>query len=251
MAILLLDVGNSRLKWIFDEDLLAGRRAEVLAGDAPAPAWETRPPQEVWVSCVRDGASEAALRDRLQALWPVPVRLARSCAYAAGVHNAYEQPTTLGVDRWLALLAAARRPGAALVVDAGTALTIDALDAEGQHLGGYILPGTALMLDALQRHTARVRIRPEPALRSSGFARNTHDAVLAGLQLAQQAAVQQAYAQLQQRSHKPPRLVLTGGGGAALQEPWSAAQLELEPDLVLWGLLRWGQDCGAGAAVPL
>ena len=253
MSTLLLDAGNTRIKWIFAEDL-GCLPAATWTHDEPWPqAWDERTITAIWLSSVRAAAVDAELSQGLQARYGCHVRQARSSAHACGVTNAYRQPERLGVDRWLAVLAAAARPGAALIIDAGTALTIDALDAAGRHLGGRILPGQRLMIDALQRHTAGIRI--EATLLSElspGFADHTAAAVAQGVLSAQQGAVRLAYEQMGRLyPQEELRVLLTGGDGAALIDLFPAACVEWDPDLVLRGLWRWGHDCDGGRAVPL
>ena len=253
MSTLLLDAGNTRIKWIFAEDLGRMPASAWTDGDAWPPAWSERPIAAIWLSSVRAEAVDADLCQRLYERYGYVVRRAHSTASACGVVNAYRQPERLGVDRWLALLAAAARPGAALVIDAGTALTIDALDAQGRHLGGRILPGQRLMIDALHRHTAQVRVATRLALPLvAGFADHTEAAVLQGVSSAQRGAVLLAYEQM--RSLCPEqelRVLLTGGDSGALSDLFPAAQVEQDPDLVLRGLWRWGHDCDGERAVPI
>ncbi|HEX4872644.1 MAG TPA: type III pantothenate kinase, partial [Nevskiaceae bacterium] len=148
---LLLDIGNTRLKalwWEAIEQPIAaaaavqalhhqGQPAAGLAGiDGPRP-------RRIAIAQVLGPAAEAALAEACRARgWPAP-QFARSGEHWRGLRNGYAEPARLGVDRWLALMAVwARHPGEpALVALAGTALTLDAVDRSGQHLGGFIAPG--------------------------------------------------------------------------------------------------------------
>lgn len=88
----------------------------------------------------------------------INVRWQSTRATQLGVVNAYrEKPEALGADRWLALLGCHKAiTGHAVIIDAGTALTVDWLTRDGQHLGGWIVPGRQLMLNALGQGTAQL-----------------------------------------------------------------------------------------------
>ncbi|WP_241505859.1 type III pantothenate kinase [Parahaliea mediterranea] len=239
-----LDVGNSSAKW----RLLAGAevvqrgryRADdaasraALLGCAPAPA-------AIWVSSVAGEAPNRALAAMLMERWGVQPWFAVAEAETLGLRNCYAEPARLGVDRWLAMLGArALSDGRLCVVDAGSALTIDFVGADGGHEGGYIIPGPGLMERALLLDTDRVRFC-EPAEYRLAPGGSTAEAVRHGIALAQAGAVELALA----RSAEPVALVLTGGGG-----PWLHSHLHahlharltkaatLAPDLVLDGLQR-------------
>lgn len=226
---LLVDLGNSRAKWAWLEQgqpgaMQAGTLAELL---------QLPPPSQVWLSCV---AASAQLV-QLQQAWPTSVCHVMSSEVAAGgVINGYREPQRLGVDRWLALVAArqlCRAPQ--LVVDAGTALTIDLLDEFGQHKGGWILPGLQLLQRALIGGTAAVR--PQGSVAVEGFGRDTAAAVGRGCQQMLLGAVRQAQAEGRKllATACKPRLLLSGGDGPLLAELLAEPCL-LVPDLVLRGL---------------
>jgi type III pantothenate kinase len=150
------------------------------------------------------------------------------------VTNGYRSPAQLGVDRWLALLAAhADGRGDACVVDCGTAVTIDLVDAAGRHHGGLILPGLRAMREYLLERT---RIPPfDKAAPRAVLGRATPEAVANGALLAVVGAVRETLALAHSLFGRPPRLLVAGGDG-----PLFAAALgetaELRPDLVLEGL---------------
>ena len=202
------------------------------------------PPSQVWLSSVAASTQLAAL----QQAWPASVfHVTRSEVAAGGVINGYREPQRLGVDRWLALLAArqlCRAPQ--MVVDAGTALTIDLLDEFGQHKGGWIMPGLQLLRQALIGGTAAVR--PQGADGGGGFGRDTTAAVSGGCQQMLVAAVLRAQEQAQRdlNSRLSPRLLLTGGDGALLAG-LLAQPSRLVPDLVLRGLAYYAlRDISSG-----
>ena len=154
---------------------------------------------------------------------------ARSVRMLAGVVNGYREPERLGVDRWLALLTAWRElHGGAVVVSAGTALTVDILAADGQHNGGYIVPGLRLMRHALVSGTSGVRPAAE-TLPSLAPGRSTTEAVLHGCMAMAVALIERA------RRDVATPVVLSGGDAGALA-PWLAGPVLQRPDLVLDGL---------------
>jgi len=156
------------------------------------------------------------------------------------VRNAYAEPARLGVDRFLGLVAAhAEVTGPCVLAGCGTALTLDALDADGTHLGGLIAPSPTLMLDALAGATARLA-RPERA-RVGEIADNTADALQSGTKLAAVALIERFLARAGDRFGARATLVLTGGGSADLSALLAPAH-RVEPDLVLRGLARFADE---------
>jgi type III pantothenate kinase len=186
---LLIDAGNTRLKWA----LLQGRRL----GRVHAMDWNPRGVERaagavlrtradrVLVCSVAGAPLERALRRAARRAGLRPPQFVRSTRRAAGVRNGYRQTWRLGADRWVAMLGArALHPGRALcVVDVGTALTLDLLDARGQHRGGLLLPGPTLMVDSLLNDTAGIRKRAGGAVRgvrrsAARFGRSTRAGLL-------------------------------------------------------------------------
>ena len=246
MTQLLIDAGNTRLKW----RLVRGGRA----GRVRALAWNPRSVARgarrimrvsgavtrIVVCSVAGMQLERELRRAARlGRRPAPLFI-RSARHAAGVRNGYDDSWRLGADRWVALIGArALLPARALcVVDVGTALTIDLLDASGHHRGGLLLPGPELMTAALLRHTAGVRRRagPERRIRARAvFARNTRSGLQAGAELAAAALIERALREARALLGRRPRLLLAGGGAARI-----AARLQVVPvrvdDLVLRGL---------------
>ena len=161
--------------------------------------------------------------------WGCPVSWAASQPAALGVTNGYHEPARLGVDRWLALLGAWRRsPSAACVVDCGSAVTVDILDAQGRHLGGWIAPGLQMMRAALQRDTA-LPLAQGPAQAEPGH--DTNAAIVGGTLLAAVGLVEQAM----RYAPASARLLLTGGDAGEIAQHLGRPY-ELCPDLVLEGL---------------
>lgn len=237
---LLVDLGNTRVKWALLRDGALGPASAVVhagVGIAAAlrPSWGALPrPGRVLVGSVAGTARDDELRRLCRELWACEPELVAAVAQAAGVTSGYDSPDRLGVDRWLALLAAhADRRGAACVVDCGTAVTIDLLDAAGRHRGGLILPGLGLMRDCL---LSRTRIPPvAPPQARADLGRDTGAAIANGALLAIAGAVRETLARATDPCGSIPRLVVAGGDAAALAALFGATA-ELRPDLVLEGL---------------
>jgi type III pantothenate kinase len=179
-------------------------------------------------------ALAAALAER-----GIAVEFLRASREACGVRCAYAEPARLGADRWAALLGArGLADGACLVVDAGSALTIDALAPGGQHLGGWILPGLGMMVAALEARTGDLGARRMASTASppADFPADTAPAMEGGALLAACGAVQVARTRLECRCREPARLLLAGGDAARLATEIDGA--EHLPDLVLRGLAR-------------
>ncbi|MEN4902013.1 type III pantothenate kinase [Luteimonas sp. TWI1437] len=238
MTVWLFDLGNTRLKYA----PLDGVGIGPVAGTAHAvggldPAWIERLPPRIETAVVASVASPALRAVLLDALAArgAQVELARTLPALDGVTIAYADPTRLGVDRFLALLAArAQAASPVVVVGVGTALTIDLLDADGRHLGGRIAPSPTLMREALQRRVAQL---PATGGRYLEFASDTDDALASGCEGAAVALVERSLVQAEMRIGVTPDLLLHGGGAADLQPHLPRAQMR--PDLVLAGLARW------------
>ena len=165
----------------------------------------------------------------------------RGEAERCGVKNRYERPETLGPDRWAALVAArAAHPGPCLVVNAGTATTVDMLAADGSFVGGAILPGVELMRFVLHEHTGRLPIQ-EGVARDAP--RNTLDAIETGCRHAQAGAVERLYKVFGRSAHAP-LCIIAGGAGHQLTEQLTMPRRYVE-NLVLDGLARIALSVGA------
>ena len=244
---LLIDLGNTRLKWaLWDGAVLRPGAAVAHAGDQSvdfAALWkDVESMDSVWVASVVAPALDDALVHALRARFSVESHFVRSRAQACGVRNAYAQPERLGVDRFLGLIAAhARAQQPSVVASCGTALTLDALAADGRHLGGLIAPGPALMQSALRGNTAR--LGESGAARVVELADNTTDAIESGSWLAAVALIERFVARASERFGAAPALILTGGGAQRLAE-FVALPYRLDAELVLHGLARFAESGG-------
>jgi type III pantothenate kinase len=170
--------------------------------------------------------------DGWAALHGATVHWLSSAREQCGVRNSYREPTQLGADRWSGLIAAWHLvKGAALVVNAGTAVTIDALSSQGVFLGGVILPGLTLMSASLARATAGL---PQTQGDYAAFPDNTADAIATGALLAVCGAIDRMRERLR-ISDAAPQIVLSGGAAPSIEARLEAAVLSV-PNLVLEGL---------------
>jgi type III pantothenate kinase len=235
MSILLVDIGNSRIKWVLNQDGKALAQGAHLLAEAETFSAAVRNlarPEQVLACNVAGAPGKEALTVAIRA-WGLMPQWATAAKQAYGVSNCYASPEKLGPDRWAALVAAhAMGQGDALVISLGTAMTVDWLRANGEFAGGMILPGLRLMREALAQGTKGVGHQQG---RMGGFACNTADAVETGLAFALSGAVRQARETVMQATGQAPVCLVSGGDGA-----WLASMLDFPltvvPDLVLQGL---------------
>lgn len=229
---LLIDAGNARLKWAVVED---GRwREEGVTGydDWNCLRAQLSGDSECFIASVASPVREQQLTRLLTAAGIVPTWIASTAAFA-GVTNGYVEPLRLGVDRWMGLIAARQRTRQpVLVVSAGTAMTVDAMTAEGAFLGGLIVPGVQLMRQALTQGTACVA---EVDGHWQAFPQKTGDAVQSGIVAALCGAIQRQYAQLAAASVTEPCCLVTGGDAETIL-PHLAVPGRYIPALVLEGI---------------
>jgi len=247
---LLVDAGNTRLKWAtWDGKALAAQGAHAHGAEMDFAALFKDIPSvdAAWVASVAAHALDTLLAQALRARFGVEPVFVRSSAAACGVRNAYAQPERLGVDRWLGLIAVhAQALAPAVIASCGTALTLDALAVDGTHLGGLIAPSPELMRGALLGNTARIGDVGQAGIVE--IADNTADAVLSGSWLAAAALVERFFKHAVARLGVAPTLVL-GGGGAAQLGALLALPHRIDAELVLRGLARYADQAPAASAV--
>lgn len=237
--ILTVDAGNTRLKWGLWQ-AGAWRRKGALPvekTDCLVDALAAERPKRILVSCVAGQEVRRAL-DAVFARLGAPVCWLSPTAQSYGLRNTYTEPAQLGPDRYAMLLACLHSGFApCVVVGAGTAVTVDALDGEGSFLGGLIMPGPALMRWALMSGTAGVT---QVSGRLEGFPRCTGDAVETGIWQALAGGVEAMRRQLAAQTGVTPRTVLSGGEATRLAAVL-AGPVQVVEDLVLEGLLWIGR----------
>ncbi len=245
MAVLLVDVGNTRIKWarLDGGSISRGRGAAHSAWRSATYAGRLfgkgLRPTLMWVSSVAGPRVNRALAAaaRRAGVTPTFVSVPRS---GGGVRVGYLEPWRLGVDRFVAAVGARRLfPRAPLcVVGVGTAMTVDLVGADGRHRGGAIIPAPALMVDTLFARTYGIQRRARGGSRGGGaalFARSTRAAVVQGSRYAAAALIDRAVEEARVLLGRKPLVVLTGGQADTVR-PLVKSRRVLVPDLVLQGL---------------
>lgn len=243
MAVLLIDAGNTRIKWARLEGAdLARSHAAVHA------KWRTdqyarrligtAPPERILASSVAGPSVRAALT-QVARRTRVPISFVTVPARGAGITVGYAEAWRLGVDRFVGMVAAHHlfRGVPVCVAGIGTALTLDLIARSGRHFGGAIIPGPALMVGTLLSKTWGIRRRAQGGRRTGRgpFGRSTRDAIEAGAHYAAAALIDRAVDEATGRVGRPPLVVLTGGGAGGVR-PLLHSPAVAVPDLVLRGL---------------
>ena len=259
MKRLLLDAGNTRLKWAVCEE---GQLSQQGSLTYEWPSLENQlntvfskllveagPLDGVVLSNVVGKKLTAVLQKVFDGMHlggeppkqslPLAIENVTAQPNAYDVCCAYENPAQLGADRWAALVAARHygigdTTGASCIIDSGTALTVDVLTADGRHAGGIIIPGMEMMVSSLVDNTEGVFASDQAEL-SPLAVTNTAAAVQAGVGAAMRGAVQQVLQYCREEFGETPACVLTGGNAQRLL-PDLPDSTRLEPDWVLKGL---------------
>jgi type III pantothenate kinase len=239
--VLLLDAGNSRCKWARIENGVWAQQ-----GVAENAQWLTLQqsfallpaPTRIIVSNV-GGEAMAQKISSLCSIWPVAVEFVRAQNAQCGVRNSYGEPARLGSDRWVALIAAWQKyKRACLLVNCGTATTIDTLSNTGEFVGGLILPGVSLMQQSLVNNTAQLT---GDAGAVQDYPRNTADAMATGVIRATVGAIQYQYALLNAAGANDSVKCVLSGGAAGKIEMYLGMDVERIDNLVLEGLKIIGE----------
>jgi type III pantothenate kinase len=245
--ILLVDIGNSQIKWttiqskvLADSQHFSRPKTGIKA--ALNKAWKSLEDIEaVFVSNVAGDKIAAQLTEWIDKQWKLTPVFVQSEKRRFGVTNAYEQPETLGVDRWLAIVAGRQHARqVTCIIDCGTAITVDIVTEKGQHQGGLIVPGLSLMKKMLTDNTdALSNVTQENEFNL--LATNTHSAIQAGTLYMVTATLENLINDLQQNFTDEVRFLITGGDAEELI-PLMPQPLIHEPDLVLKGLAQYARQ---------
>lgn len=214
--ILAIDAGNTRIKWGLHDGSAWKTLGAIATSGSPTLSQALRlalPAEKVIASNVAGAKVRADIARCMDA--GAEITFIQSESRQLGVENGYRDPGQLGTDRWAALIAAhhAGERGHKLVVNAGTALTIDALTADGYFLGGLIVPGPALMRHSLDRGTAGLRLTDGTL---QDFPGSTPDAITSGAIQAAAGAVERLAHLMAARGCPPGRIILSGGAAAEI-----------------------------------
>jgi len=237
---LLLDVGNTCLKvGVVDNDgvkhLASIRHDSDWVGVVEKIVWPDMV-SSIDIASVAGVDSECQLGKVIQKKFGLAPIFHRSKRILGGVVNGYRDYERLGIDRWLAIVAAFQRiQGPLCVADCGTSLTIDLVTAKGEHLGGYILPGMVLARKSLLGGTRQVVVSVEEPPSNLIWGKSSEEAVGHGTLLFMVASIEKAVQEFQRSTGEEPRLVLTGGDAAIIKTHLGFDALYI-PELVLEGL---------------
>jgi type III pantothenate kinase len=235
VPLLAIDAGNTRIKWgVFERGQWnpcgaiptadANRVGSILKGIAAS------------IPAYASNVAGAVVEDHLVAACHAAGRkltLITSRAAELGVYNGYREPGRLGPDRWAGLIAARHgHPGHQVVVNAGTALTVDALAADGRFLGGLIVAGPALMRRSLGRGTAGLRLTEGVF---DKLPKATPDAITTGALQACVGAIERMRGAMAEAGCAAQRIVLSGGAAGEIR-PHLSGEVLVEENLVLDGL---------------
>jgi type III pantothenate kinase len=238
---LLVDLGNTRFKWALASSGTLRMPGAFAHNEAAISLdlereWKGVPPIDaIFVASVAPLALDVEIETFVQQRFGIAPEFVRSPAAALGIQSAYAEPQRFGVDRFLGLAAIhARAARTQVLVGVGTAMTLDAIDADGTHLGGWILPSPVLMRASVLARTARVGVADGVL---ADFATNTADALHSGSLHAASGAVERFVANAARELGTWPEVVLTGGGAVELAPLLPGA--ERRDDLVLEGLALW------------
>ncbi len=235
---LFVDIGNTAVKWATDASLQSAvvERCPIEPSmQGLFSAWERyEQPDGLYISSVLQAERRSVIEEWVDNHWGIRPFWAETRAAELGVKSGYREPTQLGVDRWLALLAArSLSQSPLLVVDCGSATTLDGMDAAGNHLGGVILPGLRLFPHCLMQNTEI------PAFSESGvidyFATDTSTGIHSGAILATVSSVERMLGMIKRESEVTPICLLTGGDAEIVGQHLSI-EYQREPNLVLLGL---------------
>ena len=246
--MLLIDIGNARIKWALQEagDWKTGeplQRLNKAFKDIARPAWkDLETPERVIVSNVAGEEYRRSVQTWIRRRWKVTPEFLPVVEQQCGVSNAYSVPQRLGADRWASLLAVhAHYKGPAVVIDCGTAITIDAIAADGTHLGGLIVPGMELMISALTGQAPGIQIEDADNQEISLLGRSTEAAVSGGVLYTAIALIERVFIDLQAELGDRTKLLLTGGDATRIL-PLLGSQPEYVPDMVLKGLAVYAEE---------
>ncbi|GAB4349480.1 MAG: pantothenate kinase [Gammaproteobacteria bacterium] len=249
---LLVDIGNTRIKWARCDGGRLSPPQSVAHRDLDLSTvlddgWGgIERPRAVWIASVLGTERQRAVAEWMIRRWDLQPRFVTSQAEQLGVRNGYRDPSRLGVDRWVALLAArARFHEPVCVVDFGSALTIDAIDGSGNHLGGLIVPGLRTMHRSLTGGDINLDAgTPETTAIAEAMGRDTAEAVGYGIRRCLAHFVDGVCGDVERKLGEATQRVITGGDAEQLK-PLLRGRYHHVAELVLEGLALIAEEDGA------
>jgi len=246
--ILTIDIGNSRVKWAqWENDKIVARGVAAYASQSLMEIFDalflpltttSEVPLYVYAICVAGDEKSQVLNDWILQHWRLDVEFLATQKKFKNIINAYKNPELHGVDRWVSMVASclSNSDSSLCVISAGTAITVDLVDKDGSHLGGYILPSFATMHSALLADTANVDSTYSVEPYKDSVPNNTNDAVNQGLHKMLRAGICDICQFAQSKMSEPMKIILTGGfADVILAYPDMPVMLD-KPDLVMQGI---------------
>jgi len=241
--ILAIDSGNSFFKWGLKKDAIWLTKGEVSNKEIYHlfNTFKKLPsPLHIIISHVAANLLQDELEEAILSIWAVKPHWIKARVFQCGVLNCYRNPEQLGSDRWAALVAAWNfNQRACIVVNVGTAVTIDALSDSGEFLGGVIMPGINLMRESLQSGT---KIRTLLTGTFQDFPQSTDDAVHTGLVHSVLGAIEHFYYRVSTQLNEPALKCFISGGGSSELKPFIEIPFQVIDNLVLEGLIIIAHD---------
>lgn len=238
---LLLDIGNSNIDWAVENKNGIQKihkfsyQKKKLPSKYDAHICLKKKPDAILLSCVVDKLLIKNIQLWSKRKWNIIPWQAKVSSYFNELKNGYDDTSKMGVDRWLAMIAAWEKYKEALcVVDCGTAVTVDLIDSYGQHIGGYIVPGIELMQKTLISNADKIKVNISNEVNIQ-IPKNTKNAIRNGASLATIAMIDNSVKLLRKKTKKMPKCIITGGMGKQIR-PYLNKYFKLDNKLVLRGL---------------
>jgi len=243
MTCLLLDIGNSRLKWATSQnkmDISAQTCFDYRQDDLLQYAehvWSDILVDSIWISSVAAPSVYHSIYAWFKHKFGVEALLLRTPKQGVSVRLAYDVPEKLGSDRWAGMEAAyAVSHDAVLVVSCGTAITLDVVDRQGMHKGGYICPGIGLMQNAVQAGTSAIKNVVADFLEAPYLGTTTDSCVQSGVLMAVISLIRSTWNQARDEMNLQPVLWITGGDAEYIVSHLVGLPVRYDPALVLNGV---------------
>lgn len=242
--ILTVDIGNSRIKWaLWQAENIIARGVSAYGVDNRVDTFDAlfspiERPARIFAVCVAGDDMSQALSEWVKQHWQLNVEYLKTQKQFNNIINAYHDPERHGVDRWAVVVAGHQSypHSSVCVINAGTAITFDLINKNGQHLGGYILPSYVSMHAALMADTANVESTHSMRVHKHGIPDNTNDAVNQGLHKLLQAGIRELCQLARDKMGEPMQIILTGGFAEAILDYPDMPAMIHKPDLVMQGL---------------
>ena len=243
--ILLLDIGNTRIKWgIFDNhNILINGAVNVRESEQDnfLSLYQSFPSgiEKAVASSVLDSDMSLKLKKTFKSFFGFKIEFIETGENSHNILNGYDEPLSLGVDRWVAMIAARTEfKKDVMIIDMGTAITIDLIDKYGTHRGGKILPGFKLMSEVLNKNTSNIQqiinLHDIEKKDIQSWGKDTRNVIISGITSAISGAIQVSLDKLNKDVEEP--VVIITGGDSEFFKDYLDRGFKFRPNLVLSGL---------------